>query len=199
MAFTLFPQNELKLDPVIQYVLPYLKQHPFIKVWDAGCAVGPEPYSIAITLRENLGANQFRNVRIYATDIGEMHFAETIARGIYPDAELAQIPRDLFVKYFKPNGKPSHFQANGELRRAVYFHRHDLLSLQPILNDFGLIVCKNVLPRFTPSQRADVVRMFHRALARDGYLVLEQAQNLPYGTERLFHRVTPSAQLYRKA
>ena len=198
MAFTLFSRSGQTLDWVAQYALPYLKQHPYIKVWDAGCAMGPEPYSIAILFREDLGPFQFRNVRIYATDIGSP-YAETIAQGIYPCAELGRIPRDLFAKYFRPNGNPSHFQANEELRRAVHFYRHDLLSLQPILDDFDLIVCKNVLSHFTPTQSADVVRMFHRALAQGGYLALARTQKLPHGTEHLFHRVTPGAQLYRKA
>jgi chemotaxis protein methyltransferase CheR len=199
MTFALFSRSEQTLDVIAQYALPHFKQHPFIKVWDAGCAMGTEPYSIAILLRENLERVQFQNVRIYATDIGASYFAETMARGIYPAAELGQFPRALFGKYFKPNGKPGHFQASEELRRAVHFHRHDLLSLQPILDDFDLIVCKNVLPRLTPAQSVDVVRMFHCALAKEGYLVLEQTQKLPHGTECLFHRVTPTASIYRKA
>jgi chemotaxis methyl-accepting protein methylase len=40
--------------------------------------------------------------------------------------------------------------------------------------------------------------MFHRALAKDGFLVMEQTQKLPRETEHLFRRVTEAAQLFRK-
>jgi chemotaxis protein methyltransferase CheR len=197
MAFTFFPRNTRTFDLLAQYVLPNLQRHPFIRIWDAGCAMGLEPYSIAMLFREQMGHSLFRNVLIYATDL-ESDFGKSIARGVYPRAELERIPRDLFNKYFAPDGSPGYFQASEELRRAVHFQRHDLLSLQPVREDLGLIVCKNVLPYLAPRQRVDVVRMFHHALAKDGYLMLEQTQKLPPGTERLFHRVTRAAQLYQK-
>lgn len=199
MAFRFLSHNEPTLNLVAQYALPHLKQHRYIKVWDAGCAMAPEPYSIAILLREYLDAFQFRNVRIYATNSAASDFTETRAGQIHSDAELERIPRDRGNNYFIPQSQPGHLRVDGELRRVVHFYRHDLLSLQPILDDFGLIVCNSVLPHFTPAQRTDVIKMFHRALAEDGYLVLGRAQKLPDGTERLFHRVTPIAPLYLKA
>lgn len=198
MAFTFFLRDTHTLDLLAQYVLPDLKRNQFIRVWDAGCAMGPEPYFIAMIFRENMEPFLFRNVLIYATDVDESNSGAGIARGVYPEAELGQIPRDLFNKYFAPNGAPGHFQVSEELRRAVHFQRHDLLSLQPVREDFGLVVCKNVLLHLAPTQRADVVRMFHRALAKAGYFLMEQTQKLPSGMERLFRRVTEAAQLYQK-
>jgi len=197
MALTFFPRNTRTLDLVAQYVIPNLQRHPFIRIWDAGCAMGLEPYSIAMLFREQMGHSLFQNVLIYATDL-ESDFGNPITRGIYPKSELERIPRALFNKYFRPNGPAGCFQASEELRRAVLFQRHDLLSLQPVREGLELIICKNVLPHLAPCQRVDVVRMFHRALAKDGYLVIEQSQRLPPGTERLFRRVTRSAPLYQK-
>src|SRR6185369_10215233 len=43
-----------------------------IRVWSAGCASGEEAYSLAITLAELLGEEEFRKrVKIYATDIDD--------------------------------------------------------------------------------------------------------------------------------
>ena len=198
MAFTFFFRDNQTLDLITKYALPDLKRHQFIRVWDAGCATGPEPYSIAMILRESVGQSLFRNVLIYATDLDEGNFSEALAQGIYPAMELGRIPRDLFSRYFSPNGKPGYFQASAELRRAVHFQRHDLLSLQPVRDDLGLIVCKNVLPHLAPTQRVDVIRMFHRALARDGFLIMEHSQKMPYETRHLFRPVTGAAQLLRK-
>jgi chemotaxis protein methyltransferase CheR len=198
VTLTFLQRNNETLELLTQYALPDLKRHPFIRIWDAGCATGPEPYSIAMMLRENMGHSLFRNVLIYATDIDEGNFGTHTARGVYPELELGRIPRDLFKKYFAPNGKPGYFQVSEELRRAVHFHRHDLLSLLPIREDLGLIVCKNVLLQLTPAQRVDVIRMFHRALVKDGLLIVEQTQKLPDAMQPLFQPINNTRQLFRK-
>ena len=198
MTFTFSFRGNETLELLTQYALPDLKRHPFIRIWDAGCATGPEPYSIAMMLRENMGQSLFRNVLIYATDIEGGTLSAYAPRGVYPEVELGRIPRDLFAKYFTPNGKPGYFQVNEELRRAVHFQKHDLLSLQPVREELGLIVCKNVLPQLVPAQRVQVIRMFHRALAKDGLLILEQTEKLPGEMQPLFRRLTNAAQLFRK-
>ncbi|MBI5034478.1 MAG: methyltransferase domain-containing protein [Chloroflexi bacterium] len=198
MAFTFFFRDTQTLELVAQYALPSLKQNRYIRVWDAGCAMGPEPYSIAIIFRENMGHFLFRNVQIHATDIDESNFESIIQRGVYSEQELGRIPRDIFGKYFAPDGAPGYFQISDELRQAVRFYRHDLLSLQPIREDFGLIVCKNVLLHFKAEQRVQVIQMFHRALVEGGYLVMEQTQKLPSELSPLFRQVTEAAQLYQK-
>jgi len=200
MAFTYFFRDKQTLDLIAQHILPHLKKHRYINVWDAGCAMGPEPYSIAIMFRENMGPFLFRNVRIYATDIDESgHFGEVIARGIYPEVQVKRIPPHLLSRYFSPDGQPDQFEISDEMRKAVIFQRHDLLSLQPIRQEFGLIVCKNVLLHFQPQERVEVIRMFHHALSQDGYLVTEQTQTMPPEVEHLFTQVAPVARVYQKA
>ena len=198
MAFTFFFRDTQTLEMIAQYALPTLKQNRYIRVWDAGCAMGPEPYSLAIIFRENMGHFLFRNVQIHATDIDESNFEAIIKRGVYSEQELGRIPRDIFARYFTPDGEPGYFQIAEELRQAIHFRRHDLLSLQPIREDFGLIVCKNVLLHFTAEQRVQVIKMFHRALSDGGYLVMEQTQKLPSEVSPLFRQVTEAAQLYQK-
>ena len=198
MAFTFFFRDTQTLELLAEYALPYLKSRQFIRVWDAGCAMGPEPYSLAIILRENMGHFLFRNVTIHATDIDESDFGTIIANGIYSETELGRIPRDIFDRYFTPHDPPGHYQITEEMRQAVHFKRHDLLSLKPAGDDFGMIVCKNVLLHFTPPERVEVVQMFHRALSEGGYFVTENTQKLPPGTEPLFRQVTGAAQLFQK-
>ncbi len=198
MAFTFFFRDSQTLELLAQCALPTLKQNRYIRVWDAGCATGPEPYSIAILFRENMGHFLFRNVQIYATDIDESNFESIITRGVYSEQELGRIPREIFAKYFQSDGVPGYFQICAELRQAVRFCRHDLVSLQAIREDFGLVVCKNVLLHLAAEQRVKVIKMFHRALVVGGYLVMEQTQKLPSELSPLFHQVTEAAQLYQK-
>lgn len=199
MAFTYFFRDWQTLDLLIQHALPELKQNKYINIWDAGCAMGPEPYTLAIMLRENMGYFLFRNVRIYATDIDESgHFGEIIAAGIYPNEQIQRIPPDIQARYFSPDGKEGYCQISDEIKKSVTFQFHDLLSLKPIREDLGLIICKNVLLHFTAEQRIDVIKMFHRALMPGGYFVTEQTQKLPPETQHLFRQITNAGQVFQK-
>jgi chemotaxis protein methyltransferase CheR len=199
MAFTFFFRDRDVLDLVVQHALPELKTRMYINVWDAGCANGPEPYSLAILLRENMGPFMFRNVRIYATDIDESgEFGKVIDAGLYTRQEVGRIPSEILNRYFTPVAGNGHVQISDELRKAVRFQRHDLCSLQPIRDGLGLIVCKNVLLHLAADMRLAVLRMFHSALAEGGYLVTEQTQKLPVEVEPLFRQVTAAGQLFQK-
>jgi len=166
---------------------------------DAGCAHGPEPYSIAILLRENMSHFLFRNVRIFATDIDtSRQFAEILAKGHYPLEEIKRIPSAIRQKYFTPLNGNGVFQLDDAIRARVTFTRHDLLSLEPVRSGLGLIVCKNVLLHFDPLRRVEVLKMFHSSLASDGFLVVEQTQKLPGEVRGLFEQVSSDGQMFRK-
>ncbi len=199
MAFTYFFRDRQVLDLITEHVIPDLKTRRYMNVWDAGCAWGPEPYSIAITFRENMGHFLFRNVRIFATDIDESgSFGERIAAGLFAEIEINRIPPETLASYFAPAEEAGHYRISDELRRAVRFQRHNLLSLQPIREEFGLIVCKNVLLHFTPEERVEVIKMFYGALSEGGYLVTEQTQKLPPEVNHLFSPVTRAGQVLQK-
>jgi chemotaxis protein methyltransferase CheR len=161
--------------------------------------MGPEPYSLAIILRENMGSFCFRNVTIHATDIDhDGRFGEMIATGLYPWERVKRMPEEVLGQYFTAVNNGAEYHVEPELMDVVRYRRHDLLSLEPIRTGFGLIVCKNVLLHFTPDQRRRVVQMFHSALAPGGFLAFEQTQDLVPGTTSLFERVRPDAQLFRR-
>ncbi len=198
MAFTYFFRDLQTLHLIRDHVIPAVRCRRYIKIWDAGCAMGPEPYSLAIVLRESMGPT-FGNVKIYATDIDENgHFGEIITGGEYPYDQLKRIPKGIFERYFKKNGKPGYFLIEDQLRKCVEYQKHDLLSMHPIRKDLVLIVCKNVLLHFREADRVEVIRMFHGALQRGGYLAMEQTQKMPRRVAGLFEPVVANAQLFRK-
>jgi len=199
MAFTYFFRDMQTLEMIRDYVLPALRSSRYINIWDAGCAMGPEPYSLSIVLRENMGKMIFRNVKIHATDIDGSNLFEKIIRdGEYPGEQVRRIPKEIFAKYFSPNGKPDHFIIADEIRKSVEYQKHDLLTLKPVRNNFGLIVCKNVLLHFKEAERINVIRMFHGALSEGGFLAVEQTQKIPEKLKDLFEPVAANVQLFRK-
>ncbi|MBW1669437.1 MAG: methyltransferase domain-containing protein [Deltaproteobacteria bacterium] len=200
MAFTYFFRDLVTLHAVRDYVIPELRSHRYINVWDAGCAMGPEAYSLAIIFKENLSSYAFKRLKIYATDLDEEShdFGRIIREGVYPEKAVKRIPGDIFRKYFLPDDKPGHFKIADEIMRCVSFQKHDLRSLEPIRDGFGLVVCKNVLLHLKPSERVDVIRMFHKCLKAGGFFATEQTQKMPSETGRLFKRVAPNVQLFQK-
>jgi chemotaxis protein methyltransferase CheR len=198
MAFTFFFRDQHVLDLVVRHVAPTLAGRNRPRIWDAGCAMGQEPYSLAILLAEAMGYFGFNNLRIDATDIDECGlFGPAVAKGAYAWEELERVPRPLFEKYFEADG-PRRFRVVERVRGRVAFRRHDLQSLQPIGDGYSLVVCKNVLLHFQPAERAAVLRMFHAALAPGGVLATEQTQKMPAEVAPLFEQVVGDGQLYRK-
>ena len=200
MAFTFFFRDLPALHAIRDHVIPELQKNRHINVWDAGCAMGPEPYSLAIIFKETLGYYEFKRLKIYATDLDEEshQFGKIIAEGIYPEEAVKRIPKDIFRKYFSPNNKPGYFKISYDIMNCLCFQKHDLRSLQPIRDNFGLIVCKNVLLHLSESERINVIRMFHKSLMPGGFFVTEQTQKMPRETTHLFKHITPNVQLFQK-
>ena len=200
MAFTFFFRDLPALHAIRGLVIPELQKHRFINVWDAGCAMGPEPYSIAIIFKETLGFYEFKRLQIYATDLDEEsnQFGNILKAGIYPEETVKRIPKEIFNKHFSPNNKPGHFKISEEIMNRVSFQKHDLRSLEPIRDGLGLIVCKNVLLHLQESERIDVIKMFHKSLIPGGFFVSEQTQKMPKETAHLFRHMIPNVQLFQK-
>jgi chemotaxis protein methyltransferase CheR len=199
MAFTFFFRDQSILDLIGQHAVPQMQGFGHVKIWDAGCAMGPEPFSLAMMIAERMGNFMFRNVRIDATDIDEQdQFCRTIQEGEYTDDLLKRIPTDIMEKYFEPGGKAGSHRLVASIRERVHFMKHDLLSLRSIGSGYHLIVCKNVLLHFSPESRVDVIRMFHASLASGGFLATEQAQKLPPEVAGLFSEVSAEGQLFQK-
>ena len=199
MAFTYFFRDMQTLELITRYVIPEVNGCRHIKVWDAGCAHGPEPYSIAIMFREGMGHFMFRNLKIYATDIdNSSRFDEIIAEGIYPEGEIKRIPSEIRNKYFGESDRPGCYKIADDIRASLSYTRHDLLSLKPVATGFNLIVCKNVLLHFNEKERIEVIKMYHNVLVPGGFFVMEQTQKLPAELEPLFQQIVGNAQLFRK-
>jgi chemotaxis protein methyltransferase CheR len=197
MAFTFFFRDAETLDLAIEQMLPAAQEQVRIDIWDAGCAHGPEPYTLAILLREKMPESIFRKVRIHATDV-DNGFAVQVTEGSFPESELRRLPSGYLEKYFRPFGDSGRYRLIEEILTKITFSRHDLLSLDPFGGNYSLIVCKNVLLHFNEEQRCKVLRMLHRALGSEGVLVMEQTQKMPAALGDLYRPLLCHAQVYAK-
>ena len=199
MAFTFFFRDQQVLERVVEHSLPILAGRTYPRIWDAGAAMGQEPYTFAIMFAERMGRFAFNNLRIDATDVENTgQFARMIAAGIYPREELSRLPEGILEKYFEPCGASQNLRVTEKIRQRVTFQQHDLLSLREIGQGYSVILCKNVLLHFQPAERIEVLRMFHRALAPGGYFATEHTQEMPQELGSLFQRVVPDGPLFRR-
>lgn len=200
MAFTFFFRDLPVLEYAVEATLKLALGRLRIKVWDAGCALGQEPYTLAILFAERMGEMGFNTLYLDATDYDEENnFGDIVKAAEYKTEELQRIPADIFRKYFEPaTGKPDCHKVIDRIRNRVFFRYNDLLKLQPVGSDYSLIVCKNVLLHFSYEQRIEVLKMYHSSLAPGGFFATENTQKIPTEISHLFEQVTPDAQLFRK-
>jgi chemotaxis protein methyltransferase CheR len=198
MAFTFFFRDLDCLEMAVEAMLAQAAGRSRVRIWDAGCAMGHEPYTLAMLLAERMGQFAFRNVEIQASDYDEP-LLKKVQDGFYAHEEVCRVPEEYLKKYFEAvPGPENKFQIIERLRETVKAKSHNLLTFSPLRNNFSLIVCKNVLLHFQPSERVEVIRMFHKALEPGGYFVTERTQKMPEEAACLFRQAVSDAPLFQR-
>lgn len=168
-----------------------------IRVWSAGCAGGEEPHSIAILLKETLGA-EIKNylVSLYATDIDR----ECLLRareGIYPKESIANLKKEYLNKYFTllPNEK---YKLSDEIKNMLIFKYHHLLK-DPPFPALDIIFCRNLLIYFTQEMKEQILEIFYRSLSAHGFLIIGKSELLFFSKARYcFYPFNSLEHIFRK-
>lgn len=147
-----------------------------LRFWVPGCATGEEVYSIGILLEEVLRECGEINLpcRFFATDL-DRHATEIAGQGIYPQSIAAEIPPDLFERYFTRHG--DHYQICRAIRERIVFAKHNLLK-DPPFTRIDFVSCRNVLIYLQPAAQQRVLSILHYALRPEGVLALGLSESL---------------------
>jgi len=197
--------TELFRDPgffktLREKTFPYLSTYPSVKIWIAGCSTGEEIYSLAILLHET---DLLRKAKIYATDCNE-EVLEIASSGIMSP----YIVREASARYIQSGGKFSlakyyAFQNNkilfhDFLRSDIQFVKHNLIS-EPVLNEFHLVLCRNVLIYFNPDLQNHVLNLLQKSLNNLGYLGTGNKENIRLSQAgKSFRAIDSKNKIYRK-
>ena len=160
------------MNTVLPSRFPRLDGREF-KIWSAGCSYGAEAYTLAMLLYERSASSQ---VRIMGTDID----FSILARANNPTftkedmVNLSDAQRSRY--FFSVDG--STYLPQNLLRERVQFSHHDLLGSQYPIEQYDLILCRNVLIYFTDDAKERIYANFCKALRPGGILFVG-------GTERL--------------
>lgn len=182
-------------------VVPLLRTHPFIRIWNAGCSTGEETWSLAILLREE---GLYERTRIYATDINENVLVQARS-GLFPLDKMQEYTENYqasggasaFSEYYVAAYRGAQFDRS--LADNVVFAQHNLAT-DASFNEFQLVLCRNVLIYFDSPLQDRVHDLFHDSLERGGILALGPKETLAFtaradhydavdAEQRLFRRV----------
>ena len=166
-----------------------------IRIWSAGCTIGPEPYSIAILMFEKIKQANLDKLYILATDIRQ-EFLDKAQVGVYSKDLLEEINPGKIQKYFNPIGQEL-FQLSANIREKVIFKNHDLRKPPPFRN-FDLILCRNVLIYFSRNQAEALFQRFHSVLKPNGYLILGKCELVPIPIRHLFKVIDSKSRIYQR-
>ncbi|HEY0777160.1 MAG TPA: protein-glutamate O-methyltransferase CheR [Gemmatirosa sp.] len=193
---TSFFREPAHFDMLRDTVVPTFAAAPNgLRLWSAGCSTGEEPYTIAMVLREAASSAGVDGPepRVLATDLSH-RVLEQAARGVYSDAQLAEVPGPLRGRYFVAESG-DRWRVAPALRGLVRFAGLNLLGAWPMRGPFHAIFCRNVMIYFDkPTQQALVAR-FHALLATGGYLFVGHSESLT-ALDHDFAYVRPA--VYRK-
>jgi chemotaxis protein methyltransferase CheR len=150
-----------------------------IRIWSAGCSTGEEPYSLAITLKENIPNIHEWDVKILATDLDANVVAHGKA-GIYRADRIAGIPDKYTKRWFKAGkGDNADFvKVNPELQELITFKRLNLLHEWPVKGPFDLIFCRNVVIYFDKDTQRELFDRYADILAPEAYLCIGHSESL---------------------
>jgi chemotaxis protein methyltransferase CheR len=174
---TSFFRNPQTYKGIRDTLLPQLDTYPNIRIWCAGCSRGDEPYSIAIMLDE---AGLLNKTQIYATDFNQT-ILEEAKNGLFDITEF-----DRFKSNYKQSGGVRDFekwfdiddtfvQIKQHIKDKILFSKHNLV-VDKSINEFNLILCRNVMIYFDNVLKKKVFKLFDNSLMRNGYLVLGSSE-----------------------
>mgnify|MGYP001556382419 CR=1 FL=1 len=148
-----------------------------IRIWSAGCSSGEEPYSIAITVKENIPESW--DVKIIATDL-DTNVLEKAKKGVYSIDAVSSIPKSRLKQWFW-RGKGSNdslVKVVPELQNIIDFKQLNLMGDWPHKGQFDIIFCRNVVIYFDkPTQRVLFDR-YADILKDHGILFLGHSESL---------------------
>ncbi|MDP4083879.1 MAG: protein-glutamate O-methyltransferase CheR [Bacillota bacterium] len=185
-----FYRNFKRWEVLEKRILPKLLQSSkHLKIWSAACSTGEEPYTIAMILANYLPLNE---IQITATDIDENVLIKARI-GQYHERSLNEAPEDVKKRFFNRSG--DYYQVSDEIKKAVSFKKHNLLS-DSYGGPYDLIICRNVLIYFTEDAKDKVYHKFSGALKKDGIFFVGSTEQI--FKPNLYQLETEDTFFYRK-
>ena len=194
---TFFFRDKTPFDQFKAEVLPTMSKTRTgpIKVWNAACSTGQEPYSLVMMMEE--ARMQFPRITldIIATDISQ-RCLDKAQSGLYTQFEIQRgLPIQLMVKNFEKVDEM--WRISSKIRSSVRFKMLNLLDDLRVMGRQDVIFCRNVLIYFDVETKKRILDQMASLLADDGFLFLGAAETV-LGITDCFKPMPGSRGLYIK-
>lgn len=172
-------------EDIIPDIISKKKFNRTVKIWSAGCSTGQEAYSLALLLQESplKELQPTFKFQIDATDISE-DALEQARNGKYSQTDVQNgLPVKTLMSNFDQNEKT--WTAQDRLKNAISFRYFNLINNMRDLEEYDLILCRNVLEDFDYLISSKIIDQLTKKLTKDGYLVFGKDEMIENLTDKL--------------
>lgn len=183
---TYFFREPVHFKLLVESLIPELRKQGGagrkIKILSAGCSTGEEPYSVAISLLEEMGESARHQFRIIGVDIDSDAVLKG-RNGIYGRPSFRNLDPALRARYFDRIGE-NQYRLRDTVKDAVDLRVFNLLSTPypRDLSELDVILYRNVSIYFEPDVQEKIFHNLSRALRHRGYFITS-------ATEAVSHRL----------
>jgi chemotaxis protein methyltransferase CheR len=200
---TYFFRDSGQIQLLRETLLPELlaKRANHLRIWSCGCSSGEEIYTIAMLL-DQLGIDLERYpIRLIGTDINPQALQRAKAAR-YGEWSFRGCPALIKSNYFQ-EGPSGVWTLNTRIRDMVHFSSCDLVhdslpSPSQDLQNFDLILCRNVFIYFTPEAIQTSVRKLSQCLREGGLLLTGHGELLSHSLPGLQLELHPESAVFRR-
>jgi len=146
------------------------------RIWCCAASTGEEPYSLAMTVAENLGLHA--PVKILCSDI-DTNVLAAASRGVYSADARGLSPQRLRNYFLKGKGaNAGSIRVKPELARFVEFRPFNLMQTSWQLGEaFDIVFCRNVMIYFDGPTQRKVLERIHGVMKPKGMLFVGHSEN----------------------
>jgi chemotaxis protein methyltransferase CheR len=196
---TFFFRDKTPFDHFKEAIMPALvpaRRGQRIRIWNAACSTGQEPYSLAMMLDQSPALAGGVPVEIIATDISD-RCLERARQGLFTQFEVQRgLPIQMLMHYFTQ--QDDHWRISEKIRSMVTFKKLNLMDPSFTLGKFDVVFCRNVLIYFDGPTKADVLNRIANCMNPGGFLMLGAAESV-IGITQAFENSNDRRGLYKLA
>ena len=178
--YTAFMREPDHFDDLARWARhPSIASKRRIRIWCAATASGEEPYTIAMTLLDNL-EGEGRDLLILGTDISTAALGRAHS-GRYTAQNLAPLSANQRATYFtRDDTDPERpYSASRALRDLIVLRRLNLdRPPYPMRGPLDIVFCRNVMIYFNRRTRQGLVSEIERLLGPGGVLFTGHSETL---------------------
>ena len=200
IGVTSFFRDRAAWDCLSGTVLPALfakrPSRHVLRAWVPGCSTGEEAYSLAMVLKETVGAQPTSGhcpIQIFATDLDSDAIVRARA-GLYPENIAADVPAERLERFFVKEERG--YRVRAEIREMVVFAPQNLI-MDPPFTKLDILSCRNLMIYLGPEMQQKLIPLFHYSLLPEGILFLGSAETVGEFTS-LFSPVDAKMRLFRR-